>query len=104
MQEKETNTRVGQDVIGILFIGMKQSTALNLITNNQTSLQMLFIILGIASILISIVLVYFISKSISRPIVSVSETLEDYANYDFTNRKQSKYINRNILSGDSSFW
>ena len=32
------------DVIGILFIGMKQSTALNLITNNQTSLQMLFII------------------------------------------------------------
>jgi methyl-accepting chemotaxis protein len=82
------------EVIGILFIGIKQATALELIANNQQSLQMLFIILAIVSVLLSGVLIYFISKSISKPIVSVSETLEDYANYDFSAKEQSKYMNR----------
>jgi methyl-accepting chemotaxis protein len=82
------------EVIGILFIGMKETTALDLIANNQQGLQRLFILLASLSILLSIALIYFISKSISKPIVSVSETLEDYANYDFTAKEDSKYIQR----------
>jgi len=82
------------EVIGILFIGIKETTALSLIANNQQSLERLFLLLATVSVLLSILLIYFISKSISKPIVSVSETLEDYANYDFTAKEQSKYINR----------
>lgn len=93
---KQTDSRTGAEYLALFgtirngdYIYMK--TPLESIRESAQSTSQFFLVIGIGAILVSIVIIYFVAKSISQPILDLSDISIRMRNLDFEAKFEPKY-------------
>lgn len=79
------------DVIGILFVGVTETDAQETINADVRSFILQFALLSVIATLIGVVIVYFLSNSLSKPIVATRDFALKLASGDLTVDMNQRY-------------